>query len=111
MIIAVDFDGTIAERGEGMEIVSEVPGAIEALRELRKRHTLILWTCRGGEWLDAAVAWLKERGIHFDAVNENIHVLGDGYYPRKVFAHVYVDDSIIGGFPGWKAVRQQLLKT
>ena len=119
MIIAIDFDGTIAEHGEHeWDVGPEIPGALDTICLLREAgHTLILWTCRGdvqGEehaWLQVAIDWLKERGIVFDKVNENVHSLigdprGVGYWPRKVFAHTYIDDKAVGGFVGWEAVRR-----
>ena len=113
MIIAIDFDGTIAEHPDpGKKIGPPLPGAIEAVKHLGKIHTLILWTCRGGDWLEDAVLWLLEHGIVFDKVNENVRPLSDGiteeYWPRKVFAHYYIDDRVVGGFPGWEAIMEQL---
>ena len=112
MIIAIDFDGTIAEHaGDG--IGPELVGAIETIKLIQRRHSTILWTCRGGEWLQEAVDWLQERSIIFDKVNENIHALtsrGEDYWPRKVFAHMYIDDKVPGGFPGWNIIRELLEK-
>jgi len=113
MIIAIDFDGTIAEKDTAdslMDIGDPLPYAIETIKLLAEKHTLILWTCRGGEVLDVAVKWLAAHEIHFDAVNKNIHPLRDGYLPRKVFAHVYIDDRNFGGFPGWATIRKQFLE-
>lgn len=110
MIIAIDFDGTIAEHaGDG--IGPEILDAVGAIRVLQKRHTLILWTCRGGKWLEEAEEWLKRRGLYFSKLNENVHALthrGEIYWPRKVFAHVYIDDQIPGGFQGWNNILELL---
>lgn len=115
MIIAVDFDGTIAEsewNGPNLLIAEPLLGALDALRRLKlDGHTLILWTCRGGDLLAEALDWLEERGIRnlFKEVNENVHPLGkDGYMPRKIFAHLYVDDRVVGGFPGWAEVYRRI---
>jgi len=111
MIIAVDFDGTITEKLEdNLSVGPEKDGAIHTLKQLRAAgHTLVLWTCRGNEYLDAALEWLSKHGMVFDYVNENVHPLGDGYFPRKVFAHVLIDDRNFGGFPGWDVVAKELL--
>ena len=55
---------------------------------------LILWTCREGELLDKAVAWCEERGLFFDAVNDNIpeSIEKYGNNCRKVSADIYIDD-------------------
>ena len=117
MILAIDFDGTIAEHPqEGDKSVGpEIYGAIAALRYLKQHDlTLILWTCREGDWLDEAVKWLAERGVVFDKVNENVMSLTDSQgntcWPRKVFADLYIDDKQIGGYQGWHYRVQEIMK-
>lgn len=101
MIIAIDFDGTIASDKydhDGGAPGDELPGTIAVIKELQAAgHTLILWTCRGGEWLQQAVDWLAARDVVFDFVNEGAVAIGGDYWPRKIFAHIYVDDrSVVG---------------
>lgn len=103
MIIAVDFDGTIS-RGKFPAIDGEQPYAGESLRKLHDEgHKIIIWTCRTGEQLLSAINWLLERKIPFDRVNDhdpkNVAKYGDG--GKKIYAHCYIDDKNIGGFPGW----------
>lgn len=63
MIIAVDFDGTIIEAGCFPNLGPALPHAFEVLKKLQEKgHQLILWTCRGGKYLDAAVEFCKENG-------------------------------------------------
>ena len=63
-------------------------------RQQEEGCQLILWTCRTNKELDDAVAWCKEQGLEFDAVNQNtkesIEIFGED--TRKVFAHEYIDD-------------------
>ena len=108
MIIAVDFDGTIA-RSEFPVIKGEMPYAGEVLRRLHASgHYIILWTCRCGKQLLDAINWLLEHQIPFDRINdhnpENMRLYGEG--GNKVYAHCYVDDKNIGGFPGWPEVER-----
>ena len=58
---------------------------------------LILWTNRKGERLAEAVMWCAERGIAFDAVNENLPEVVErfGGDTRKVFANEYLDDRAV----------------
>lgn len=94
-IIAVDFDGTLA--------VTQFPTIIESKRNeiaickaLKKQGCiLILWTCRCGEDLTAAVEWCREHGLEFDYINENVpeNVEKWGNDSRKIFAHEYIDDK------------------
>lgn len=70
--IAIDFDGCICqskypEIGEPNWHVIE-----EAKKEQAAGAGLILWTCRAGKELDAAIAACKEWGLNFDTVNQSL---------------------------------------
>ena len=56
---------------------------------------VILWTCRCGEMLEAAVTWCGAFGLAFDAVNDNLpeNIEKYGNDCRKVFADMYLDDK------------------
>ena len=93
-IIAVDFDGTLAESA-WPDIGRPIQSVIDALKaEQAAGCRTILWTSRCGDRLEAAVAWCAEQGIQLDAVNENLpEVLAFyGSDCRKVFADEYWDD-------------------
>lgn len=103
MIVAVDFDGTIS-RGTYPAIDGEQPYAGEVLRTLHQQgHYIIIWTCRCGDRLLDAINWLVAHQIPFDRVNDhnpdNVAKYGEG--GKKIYAHCYIDDKNIGGFPGW----------
>lgn len=95
MIWGVDFDGTLC--------YSNWPGLgdpnlplIEKLKTLRERgDKLILWTCREGQQLDAAVEWCRGYGLIFDAVNDNLpeNVAKYGNNSRKICCDYYIDDK------------------
>lgn len=95
-IIAVDFDGTlISEDYEGnITYINH-----ELIRILKERKNLgdklILWTCRGGEWLKQAVEFCKDHGLEFDAVNENVKGFTYSNVSCKVVADIYIDDKSI----------------
>ncbi len=98
MIIAVDFDGTIAENA-WPEIGKPIPGAIETIAALQEKgHKILLWTCRSNHHLDNAVDWLFNRGFVPDAVNKAIDTeyleLSD---TRKVYYNVLIDDKCFLG--------------
>ena len=106
MIIAIDFDGPIAE-DRWPEIGPMTEDAAWGLRELANDgHALVLWTCREGEALKEAGAWLASRmlGSCFSETNANPRFAIDAYGtdPRKIGGDVYIDDKNLGGFPGWK---------
>ena len=49
---------------------------------------------REGDDLQEAVDWCKDRGLVFDAVNDNLDRMKQKYgnNPRKISADVYIDD-------------------
>lgn len=97
-IYAVDFDGTLAET-KFPEIIAPISNMIDFCKELKKdrNNILILWTCRCGEDLAAAVEFCRECGLEFDLINENVpeNVEKFGNDSRKIFAHVYIDDKAV----------------
>ena len=96
-IVAVDFDGTLCASSWPDIGAPNVP-LIGALREAKANGArLILWTCRTGEQLSAAVDWCRRFRLEFDAVNDNLAESkeafgGDG---RKIYADVYLDDKAV----------------
>ena len=71
-VIAVDFDGTIC-RSKWPDIGEANNGLIEWLKACRENgDKLILYTCREGDMLRAALMWCIARGLEFDAVNDNL---------------------------------------
>jgi hydroxymethylpyrimidine pyrophosphatase-like HAD family hydrolase len=106
MIIAIDFDGTIC-RDAWPDIGEPIPGALEAIRVMREHgHTLILWTCREGAALDAAIAWLEDHGVWgcFEGANVNAREMVKRYGNdcRKIGADMYIDDR--GYNRGWEDI-------
>lgn len=78
-ILAIDFDGTIS-LGNWPEVGPANDRLISYLLD-RKRYgdKLILWTCRAGAALDAAIAFCAQHGLHFDAVNDNLPEIVERY--------------------------------
>lgn len=104
MIIAVDFDGVIVEDrfpdiGEpDMELVGLLNIAYD------QGHSVILWTSRVDDKLEAAVETCKNIGLSLTAVNngdpDNLSQYGTD--PRKIYADMYLDDRALG-FSRYKA--------
>lgn len=111
-VIAIDFDGVICT-DEHPEIGKPNMEIIQEARTLREKGTcLILWTCRTGKELEAAVEACRNWGLEFDAVNENpkfrIDLYG-GSDPRKIGADEYWDDKAVyvgtGKQGQWRNIR------
>lgn len=103
MIIAIDFDGTIVEDAYP-EIGKIKENAKRVINRLHAEgHYIIIWTCRNGSLLYKAVQFLHQNDVKFHAANESNadNVAKYGSDTRKVSADIYIDDKIIGGFPGW----------
>ena len=102
-VYAIDFDGTICYT-KYPTIIKPLPYAIEVLQVLAKDpySTLILWTCREGEYLQQALNFCELYGIKFDYVNENCKRNLDLYTEdcRKVSADIYIDDHSYQGQEG-----------
>lgn len=97
MIYAIDFDGTLC-LDEFPNIGAPHPDVLEFAKRVRRAgDRLILWTCRSGDDLTAAVEWCKDHGLEFDAVNDNLpeHIAQYGNNCRKVYADRYIDDHAL----------------
>ncbi len=98
--IAIDFDNTIF-RTDYPAIRELVPHADKAIHTLAKDNTLILWTCRTGEWLDKAIEALQVVGLGcFTYINDNtkedIELFSSSGIGRKINADIYIDDKGLG---------------
>lgn len=96
-IIAVDFDGTLCVY-KYPYIGEERRNVIDALLQEQKNGAyIILWTCRCGKSLVDAVNWCKQRGIYFDAINDNATEIIEMFNgnSRKIVADEYWDDRSI----------------
>lgn len=96
-VYAVDFDGTLCE-DKYPDIGAPNNALIISLILLRRQgHKLILWTCRGGEYLKKAVDWCKRQGLEFDAVNENLpeRIQLYGNDCRKIGYDILIDDKAV----------------
>ena len=111
MKIAIDFDGTIVTHAYP-DIGKPIPFAIETLKRLQQvdHHQLILWSCREGELLQAAVDYCRERGVEFYAVNSDDpeDVPTDGFGSRKLKVDLFIDDRNLGGLPDWGIIYEMI---
>lgn len=96
-IIAIDFDGTLCT--EAYPAIGEpIQATIQRAKQAKEKGAkLILWTCREGPLLDEAVEWCRERGLKFDAVNDNLEIAKAHYgnNPRKVGYDELWDDRAL----------------
>jgi hypothetical protein len=106
MTIAIDFDGTLV-RDEYPRLGPLQPDALRCVNRLYgDGHYIIIWTCRTGDQLLAAVNHLLALGVKFHRVNSGKpgEVAAYGGEGKKVAADVYVDDRQVGGLPPWRDI-------
>lgn len=102
IIYAVDFDGTLSLGAKWPAIgTPNIPLIGYLKREKAKGARVILWTCRNGKDLEAAVEFCKENGLEFDTINENLPELIEAYGgdTRKINADIYFDDKAVNPIP------------
>ena len=107
--IAVDFDGTLCEYAFpkiGKQNNSQKKLLKKLIKMREQGDKLILYTCRGDneeyKCLTEAIEWCKEKGLEFDAINENIpgQIKKSGPSPKPV-ADIYLDDKAVN-FLDWE---------
>ena len=86
--ISVDFDGTCVMH-EFPNVGEDVPGAVDVLQRLSKRHKILLSTMRSGKTLIDAVNWFAKNNIPLSGINENPE-------QPKIYSVVHIDDTSLG---------------
>lgn len=102
VIYAVDFDGTLSF-GRFPDVGEPNENLFRFLKEEQKQGArLILYTCRTGDNLTAAVEYCIHYGLRFDFINENLPELVElyGEDTRKINADFYIDDKAVNPIAG-----------
>ena len=107
LILAIDFDGTIAELSfpEVGEIKKDAAYYINRLYS--DGHSIIINTCRSGIYEGLAQTFLEKHEIKYDYINGNMPHLIEHYKQdcRKISADVYIDDKCLMGLPDtWEEI-------
>ena len=94
MIIAVDFDGVIAEydgwKGRGV-FGKPMVGVSQGLTYLMANgHQIMVYTCRSE--VDEVEKYLKKYRIPYDYINHCPENDNQNLHPAKQYADVYIDD-------------------
>lgn len=96
-VIAIDFDDTLFTNAWPDVGEPIWPVINRAKIEKAKGAAIILWTCRAGESLDAAVKACESVGLILDGVNETLPEWLATWVddPRKIGATEYWDDRAV----------------
>lgn len=109
MLIAVDFDGTIVPDKfyPDRPITEELPLAIRTLNDLADLgHVIVIWTLRDSSRMlpnrsfQLMVEFLRSRGF------TRYHTCCNYKIVHKLPADLFIEDKVVGGFPGWDKVRE-----
>lgn len=97
-IIAFDFDGTITKENIYPNIGELRPYARQVIWQLhRMGAVIVIWTCRDDDKsLFSMTEFLINNNVYYDTVNTSIQFAPFDYDARKIYAHMYVDDSAFG---------------
>ena len=113
MILAIDFDGTIAE------LSWPEPGALKKDADTyinilyNEGHIIIINTCRSGKYEGMAQDFLDYHGIKYHYINSNYPKLIRKYKQdcRKISADIYIDDKCLMGLPNtWEEIYNLIQK-
>lgn len=111
LLIAVDFDGTIAHYDGWMGVgkfgkpIENVKWALEKFREQGAK--IIIHTCRAE--IHLVKEYLKEHSIPFDYVNFSPREINYKTSDKKVNADIYIDDKAIPFCGEWKETYMQVV--
>ena len=98
-IIGVDLDGTFcSDRYESGGVLKCVPlpGALEAIKELRLHHKVVFFTHRSEETRDDTVAMLEKYGVEYDGI-----IFGKPHFD------IYIGNEA-RRFLSWKQVMEEI---
>lgn len=98
-VIAIDFDGTLTLSSDSYPAIGAPNWAVirGVIARQRQGACIVLWTCREGRHLEAAIEAAKNWGLTFDYVNENpkFRQRKYGTDPRKIGADEYWEDKAV----------------
>tara|TARA_R110000796_G_scaffold59008_1_gene135905 strand:- start:1024 stop:1386 length:363 start_codon:yes stop_codon:yes gene_type:complete len=106
LVLAIDFDGTIAELAFP-EVGALRKDADKVIRQLYSDgHSIVINTCRSGRHEGMAQDFLEENNIPYHIINSNLPELITLYNAdcRKISADIYIDDKCLMGLPSWEDI-------
>ena len=96
MIYAIDFDGTLCF-DEYPRIGAPRPDVLDFAKRIRRAgDRLILWTCRIGDDLAAAVKWCEDHGLVFPRARDLDDAIGRvRYFPTIYGRFIHKSASFV----------------
>ena len=106
LVIAIDFDGTIATLSYP-EVGDLIKNADKCIRLLYDEgHHIVINTCRSGKHEGLAQDFLDNHKIPYDLINANLPELITYFKQdcRKISADIYIDDKCLFELPPWEDI-------
>ena len=107
LILAIDFDDTIATNDRWPDIGPPKEGVREALTQLIQKFEIIVYTCRTNltsDYRDYSIeqieSFMAEHDIPYDRLDLGLE--------GKVFADFYIDDKAIAFEDNWSEIVEGL---
>lgn len=94
--IMIDLDGVLAteERTFERPLAAPLPGAVEAIRQLRAAgHTVVVYTARGWAEYRYTKQWLDDNGFEYDGLHMG-KPIGDVWIDDRAIRHESWDDTL-----------------
>jgi len=111
-VIAIDFDGTIADDSNFPIIGNMLPNAKEVITELSKTYKIVINSCRTSKMFNDhpkrntmvkdMIKWLDDNKIPYDRIN-----MGD---EGKVVATLHIDNRALRFNGDWKQTLEDIKK-
>lgn len=108
IIIAIDFDDTIAKKTDDFIPHELLPNAKEVINWLHTKNCyIIVWTCRSDdEDIETVENFLDMNDIHYDEINENYPGL-DFETSRKIYYDILIDDKTLEPID-WLKIKEKM---
>ena len=94
-VLAIDYDGTCVTNVDPPEIGESIGAAPWLRMFVVAGARLVLWTCRDGEGLKAAIEWFRDNDIPLWSIQANPEQ-GTWSISPKLHAHLFIDDRGYG---------------
>lgn len=110
-VIAIDFDETITDNTPYPVCGKIRPEAKKYIKNLFDNgYTLVLWTCRSGDYLTEALNILKQNDLYkyFTCINNDTILRIQP--SRKIVADFYIDDKSCLGELNWDEIYNYIVK-
>ena len=108
LILAIDFDDTIAYKTDDLVPRMFLPFAKEVINwAYKKGCKILIWTCRSTDKRKAVKDFLKANKVKYHRMNKNADHI-DFTNSRKIYGDMYIDDKNYGAEIDWLKIKEDI---